>query len=70
MVNELPELTAESLVSGSDLHVYPFGMNITSLNTKRCLPKESPLAFKVSEMAIESGRQMLWGRTIGDWVHG
>lgn len=34
VVNELPELTAESLVSGSDLPGYPFGMSVTSPNTK------------------------------------
>lgn len=34
VVNELPELTAESLVSGLDLPGYPFGMSVTSPNTK------------------------------------
>lgn len=45
MVNELPELTAESLVSGPDLPAYPFGMSIPSPNTKRCLPEEVTFGF-------------------------
>lgn len=45
VVNELPELTAESLVSGSDLPGYPFDTSITSSNTKRCLPEEVTFGF-------------------------